>query len=68
VKLKNIAPGHFVLRRVANPNTTCKLQVKWEVPFLVSASNGLGSYRLRDREGNEIPRSWNVDELRGYYV
>jgi hypothetical protein len=30
VKLKNIAPGHLVLRRVANPDTTCKLQAKWD--------------------------------------
>jgi hypothetical protein len=68
VKLKNIAPGHLVLRRVANPDTPGKLQVKWEGPFLVSASNRLGSCILRDMEGNKVSRSWNVDELRRYYV
>jgi hypothetical protein len=26
------------------------------------------SYRLKDMDGNDIPRSWNVDELRWYYV
>jgi hypothetical protein len=30
VRLKNIKPGHFVLRRVANPDTVGKLQLKWE--------------------------------------
>jgi hypothetical protein len=30
VKLKNIAPGHLVLQRVANLDTTCKLQTKWD--------------------------------------
>jgi hypothetical protein len=33
VKLKNIKPGHLVLRRVANPDTVGKLQLKWEGPF-----------------------------------
>jgi hypothetical protein len=68
VKLKSIAPGHLVLRRVANPDTAGKLQVKWEGPFLVSASNRPGSYRLKDIEGNDIPRSWNVNELRRYHI
>jgi hypothetical protein len=44
VKLKNIVPGHLVLRRVANPDITGKLQVKWQGLFLVSASNRPGSY------------------------
>jgi hypothetical protein len=33
VRLKNIEPGHLVLRRVANPDTVGKLQLKWEGPF-----------------------------------
>jgi hypothetical protein len=68
VKLKNIASGHLVLWRVSNPNTARKLQVKWEGPFLVSASNRPGSYRLKDMEGNDIPRSWNATELWRYYI
>jgi hypothetical protein len=57
VRLKNIKPGHFVLRRVANLETVGKLQLKWEVPFLVVSSARPRSYRLRDMEGNDIPRS-----------
>jgi hypothetical protein len=33
VRLKNIKPGHLVLRRVANLDTVGKLQLKWEGPF-----------------------------------
>jgi hypothetical protein len=29
VRLKNIKPGHLVFRRVANPDTVGKLQLKW---------------------------------------
>jgi Rieske Fe-S protein len=68
VWLKNIKPGHLVLRRVANPDTVGKLQLKWEGPFLVVSSSRPGSYRLKDMDGNDIPRSWNADELRRYYV
>jgi hypothetical protein len=38
VRLKNIKPGHLVLRRVANPNIVGKLQLKWKGPFLVVSS------------------------------
>jgi hypothetical protein len=68
VRLKNIKPGHLVLRRVANPDTVGKLQLKWEGPFLVVSSSRPGSYRLKDMDGNDILRSWNADELRPYYV
>jgi hypothetical protein len=68
VRLKNIKPGRLVLRRVANPDTVEKLQLKWEGPFLVVSSSRPGSYMLKDMDGNDIPRSWNADELRRYYV
>jgi hypothetical protein len=68
VRLKNIRPGHLVLRRVANPDTVGKLQLKWEGPFLVVTSSRLDYYRLKDMDINDIPRSWNADELRRYYV
>jgi hypothetical protein len=44
-----------------------KLQVKWD-PFMVASSDKLGSYRLKDIDGNKVPRSWNANELRRYYV
>jgi hypothetical protein len=68
VRLKNIKPGHWVLRRVANLDTVGKLQLKWEGPFLVVSLSRPGSYRLKDMDDNDIPRSWNADELQRYYV
>jgi hypothetical protein len=68
VRLKDIKPGHLVLRRVAKPDTVGKPQLKWEGPFLVVSSSRPGSYRLKDMDGNDIPRSWNADELQRYYV
>jgi hypothetical protein len=68
VRLKNIKRENLVLRRVANPDTVGKLQLKWEGPCLVVSSSRPSSYRLKDMDGNDIPRSWNADELRRYYV
>jgi hypothetical protein len=68
VWLKNIKLGHLVLLRVANPDTVGKLQLKCEGPFLVVSSSRPGSYRLKDMDGNDIPRSWNADELWRYFV
>jgi hypothetical protein len=68
VRLKNIKPGHLVLRRIVNPDTLGELQLKWEGPFLVVSSSRPGSYRLKDMDDSDIPRSWNADELRRYYV
>jgi hypothetical protein len=68
VRLKNIKPGHLVLRRVVNSDTVGKLQLKWEGPFLVISSSRPSSYRLKDMDGNDIPRSWNAEELQRYYV
>jgi hypothetical protein len=68
VRLKNIKPGHLVLRRVANLDTVGKLQLKCEGPFLVVSSSRPGSYRFKDMDDNNIPRSWNADELQRYYV
>jgi hypothetical protein len=64
VRLKNIKSGHLILRRVANPDTVGKLQLKWEDPFLIVSSSRPRSYRLNDMNGNDIPRSWNAGELR----
>jgi hypothetical protein len=57
-----------VLQRITNLDTVEKLQLKWEGPFFVVFSSRPESYRLKDMDGNGILRSWNLDELRRYYV
>jgi hypothetical protein len=44
VRLKNIKPGHLVLRRIANPDIVGKLQLKWEGPFLIVYLSRPSSY------------------------
>jgi hypothetical protein len=57
-----------MLQTVANPETIGKLQLKWEGPYLVVSSSRPGLYMLKYMDGNDIPRSWNADELHRYYV
>ena len=66
--LKDFAPGDLVLRRLNNASSKGKLQSKWDDPFLVKRSLRPGSYHLATLEGEELPHTWNVDNLRKFYV
>ncbi|GJW50356.1 reverse transcriptase domain-containing protein [Tanacetum coccineum] len=41
-----------------------KLGPKWEGPYEVKESLGKGAYKLKDCKGNEIPRTWNICNLK----
>ena len=68
VRLRSIEPGHFVLRRKADANMVGKFQSKWDGLFLVVSSGRPGSFRLQDLDGNDIPRTWNIHDLRRYFL
>jgi hypothetical protein len=52
----------------SQPRYSGEATAKMGGPFLVVSSSRPSSYRLKDMDGNDIPRSWNADELRQYYV
>ncbi|GKB85296.1 reverse transcriptase domain-containing protein [Tanacetum coccineum] len=45
-----------------------KLGPKWEGPYEVTEVLGKGTYKLRDRDGKQLPRTWNVRNLKKCYV
>ncbi|GJS63020.1 hypothetical protein Tco_0677584 [Tanacetum coccineum] len=45
-----------------------KLGPKWEGPYEVTEALGKGAYRLRDRDGKQLPRTWNVSNLKKCYI
>ncbi|GKC72363.1 reverse transcriptase domain-containing protein, partial [Tanacetum coccineum] len=45
-----------------------KLGPKWEGPYEVTKALGKGAYKLRDCNGNALPRTWNVCNLKKCYV
>ncbi|GJR58269.1 hypothetical protein Tco_1500431 [Tanacetum coccineum] len=40
-----------------------KLGLMWEGPYEVTEALGKGAHKLRDRDGKQLPRTWNVRNL-----
>ncbi|GJV38244.1 reverse transcriptase domain-containing protein [Tanacetum coccineum] len=47
---------------------TGKLGPKWEGPYEVTKALGKVAYKLRDRDGKQLPRTWNISNLKKCYV
>ncbi|GKC78218.1 reverse transcriptase domain-containing protein, partial [Tanacetum coccineum] len=47
---------------------TGKQGPKWEGPYKVTEALGKGAYKLRDRDGKQLPRTWNIGNLKKCYV
>ena len=70
VKLRPLAPGNLVLRKVvgtARNSNWGKLGPNWEGPYRITSVAGIGAYYLEDLDENVIPRPWNVNNLLCYY-
>ncbi|GJU13184.1 reverse transcriptase domain-containing protein [Tanacetum coccineum] len=46
----------------------CKLGPKWEGPYEVKESLRKGAYKLKNRKGNEMPRTWDICNLKKCYI
>jgi hypothetical protein len=68
VSKKEIADGDWVLKRRPSKLTPGKLQPKWEGPFIARAATRMGAFHLIDPEGKVSEHSWNIDNLRRYYL
>ncbi|GJR64290.1 reverse transcriptase domain-containing protein [Tanacetum coccineum] len=63
-------PGDFVYRAndASHAEDTGKLGPKWEGPYEVTEALGKGAYKLRDMDGRELPRTWNICNLKKCYL
>ncbi|GJZ81946.1 reverse transcriptase domain-containing protein [Tanacetum coccineum] len=63
-------PGDMVYRsnEASHAKDEGKLGPKWEGPYEVKESLGKGAYKLKDRKGNEMPRTWNICNLKKCYI
>jgi hypothetical protein len=57
----------LVLRRIQDEFGLHKLNSRWEGPFIVKQVTRPGSYRLQYPEGQDVPNSWNIQNLRKFY-
>ena len=70
VKLRPLAPGDLVLRKVlgtAKNSAWGKLWPNWEGLYHITSVAGIGAYYLEDLDENTVLRPWNVNNLRMYY-
>ncbi|GKD15735.1 hypothetical protein Tco_1200142 [Tanacetum coccineum] len=53
---------------VLTTQATGKLGPKWEGPHEVTEALGKGAYKLCDMDGRELPRTWNICNLKKCYL
>ena len=64
---EDLSTGDPVLRRIQDETGLHKLNSRQEGPFIGSKVTRLGSYRITDADGNEVPNSWNIEHLHKFY-
>ncbi|GJX09467.1 reverse transcriptase domain-containing protein [Tanacetum coccineum] len=70
VRSTSFRPGEMVYRSndASHAKDGGKLGPKWEGPYEVTESLGKGAYKLKDQKGNELPRTWNICNLKKCYI
>ncbi|GKF23032.1 reverse transcriptase domain-containing protein, partial [Tanacetum coccineum] len=70
VRNASFKPGDLVYRsnEASRVEDTRKLGPKWEGPYEVTEALGKGSYKLKDRNGRELPRTCNICNLKKCYI
>ncbi|XP_057775283.1 uncharacterized protein LOC130994259 [Salvia miltiorrhiza] len=68
VKARKLAKGDLVLKRVDALKPVCKFEPNWEGPFIITEVLGGGAYTLSDPDGRALPRPWNINTLKKFYV
>jgi hypothetical protein len=71
VNARKFQVGIWVHRKanlMTRDSTEGKLAAKWEGPYRVIKCHEEGAYRLESREGKPVPRAWNAEHLKKYYM
>jgi hypothetical protein len=71
VKPRSFKIGDWVLRKVTlatKDPVEGKLAPNWEGPYKVISCQRPGAYHLEDSTGKVLPRPWNAEHLRRYFI
>ncbi|KAL0451562.1 UNVERIFIED_CONTAM: Retrovirus-related Pol polyprotein from transposon gypsy [Sesamum latifolium] len=68
IKPRCFQVGDLVLKKVEVSKHMGKLDPGWEGPFKVIKIKKPGTYKLQDMEGKDLPRPWNVHNLKRFYA
>jgi hypothetical protein len=64
---KDIKTSDLVLKRKKNWENPGKLHESWEGPYKAKETDMPGPFHLLEQTGEELPYSWNADNLKRYY-
>jgi hypothetical protein len=64
---RSFSISDLVLRRIQDESGLHKLNARWEGPFVVKQVTRPGSYQLQYPEGQDVPNSLNIQNLRKFY-
>ncbi|GKA64427.1 reverse transcriptase domain-containing protein [Tanacetum coccineum] len=70
VRNTSFKPGDLVYRNndASRAEDTRKPGPKWEGPYEITEALGKGAYKLKDRDEQQLPRTWNISNLKKRYV
>jgi hypothetical protein len=60
--------GDLVLVRTTQTESRGKLEPKWEGTFIVKSKASPSAYRIATPSGEDLEHSWNIDNLRKFFV
>ncbi|KAL2245985.1 UNVERIFIED_CONTAM: hypothetical protein Sindi_2866700 [Sesamum indicum] len=68
LKPRQFQVGDLILKKVEVSKHVGKLDPGWEGPYKVTVIKQRGTYRLQDMEGRDLPRPWNVQNIKKFYA
>jgi hypothetical protein len=60
--------GDLVLKKDIRTKDKHKFSTLWEGSFIIVDVAALGAYVLAEVDDDMLPNTWNVDQLRKYYI
>ena len=67
VRARTLVVGYMVLRRKKSREGLHKLSPMWEGPFLVKYISRPGVASLETLNGDQVPDTWNIQQIRKFY-
>ncbi|XP_057785571.1 uncharacterized protein LOC131003111 [Salvia miltiorrhiza] len=68
VRAQKLSKGDLVLKRADALKAVGKFEANWEGMFIITEILGGGAYILSDPDGRALPRPWNINNLKKFYV
>jgi hypothetical protein len=67
IRRRDISKGDLVLRLRQDNRGRHKLSPPWEGPYVVVKVLKPGTYKLANKDGEELTNAWNIQQLHRFY-